>query len=312
MNVLVLVPSAKRYREHLRPRFPEVSFLPAETEEEAEPYLGEAQVLVTIGQHLTRETIGRMPKLAWVQSTITGVDNLLRVLEGREDVLLTSGRGIHGPQMAEMAILHMLCLNRPVRRMMRNQDRHVWERPEQRVLDGKTVGIVGVGVIGEAVARVCKAFGMTVYGISRTARPVEGIDRFFDRSELARAAAEVDFLVLTVPLSPETERLVGAGVLAAMKPTAYLINLARGGVVDEQALIEALRAGTIAGAGLDVFEQPELPPDSPLWELENVFITPWVAGFSDRYVEQVLTVIEPNLRHYLAGERDKLINVVER
>lgn len=126
------------------------------------------------------------------------------------------------------------------------------------------------------------------------------------------AVRDLDYLVIAIPYGPETEGLVGAEVIAAMKPTAILVNLARGRVVDEDALVDALREGRIGGAGLDVFATEPLPPDSPLWVLDNVLVTPHLAGWSDRYVEQALTVVEPNLRDYLAGERGRLRNVVER
>jgi D-2-hydroxyacid dehydrogenase (NADP+) len=251
-----------------------------------------------------------MARLEWVHCLISGTDQLRPALEERRDILLTSSRGIHGPQMSEMALLHMLWLNRQAGRMHRNQLVHVWEAWEQRALDGKTVGIVGLGAIGERLARVCKALDMTVYGVSRTDRPVDGVDRVFDRSQLVDVAGQVDFLVLVLPRTADTEDLVDAEVLAAMRPTAFLVNLARGGVVDEDALLQALRDGRIAGAGLDVFATEPLPVDSPFWDLENVLVTPHVGGRSDRYGQQLLTIVEPNLRRYLAGDRKDMINVV--
>lgn len=310
-RVLVVAHNAEDYVERLRPRFSEVELVPAVTPEEAADHLGDAEVLVAIGHWLTPEHAAHAPRLRWAQSLITGVERFLVALDDRPDVLLTSTRGIHGPQMSEMVLTHMLALTRQLPRMVRNQDRHAWEPFDQPMLQGKTVAIVGIGVAGEATARLCKAFGMTVHGVSRTPRPVEAVDRFFDRSRLAEAAATADYLVLTVPHTPDTERLVDADVLAAMKPDAYLINVARGAIVDEPALIEALRSGSIAGAGLDVFANRELEADSPLWDLPNVLITPHVAGRSDRYVDQALTIVEPNLRRYLDGHRERMLNVIE-
>ncbi len=153
---------------------------------------------------------------------------------------------------------------------------------------------------------------MTVVGITATPRDLEAFDKFYPRAELLQAAGEVDFLILTVPHSPETDKIVNAELLSAMKPTAFLINIARGGVVDEAALIEALRSGEIAGAGLDVFFEEPLPAESPLWKMENVVITPHVGGMSDNYIEQVLPIFEENLRHYMNGDRRSMINIVER
>jgi phosphoglycerate dehydrogenase-like enzyme len=178
------------------------------------------------------------------------------------------------------------------------------------VLDGRTVGIVGLGLIGEQLARTCRALGMRVVAVSRTDRPVGGIERVYTRAQIAEAAAEVDFLVLTLPLDDETHHLVDARVLAAMRPTAYVLNLARGGVVDTDALVSALRERTIAGAGLDTFDVEPLPAESPLFELDNVFLTSHMGGRSDRYVAGFLQVFEPNLRRWLDGDRGALVNVV--
>jgi phosphoglycerate dehydrogenase-like enzyme len=287
-------------------RLPEVELTAVPRWEDAEPVVETAEVLVTVGHGFTPEIAARLRSLRWVQSMISGTDRLQRALADRPDVVLTSARGIHGPQMTEAAIYHMLCLSRDIRRSVRAQDERRWDTWDPHVLAGRTVGIVGIGSIGEQLARACRALGMRVVGVSRTDRPVEGIDRMYARAQLVDAAAEVDFLVLTLPLTDD------ARVIEAMKPTAFLVNLARGGNVDTDALVDALRRGAIAGAGLDAFEPEPLPPESPLWELENVLITAHMGGRSDRYVDGFLTVFEPNLRRWLDGDRDALENVVER
>ena len=304
---------AEDYVAALRQAFPALHVTSAATFEEGAAELAETEILLTIGTSaagsvLDADVVARMARLEWIQCLISGTEHVVAALRERPDVLLTSTTGIHGPQVSEMALMHMLMLARDARRLTRNQDHALWERSEQRVLHGKAVGIVGLGAIGAHLARLCAAFDMTVYGASRSARPLEGIERVFAPAELPQLAALVDFLVLVLPGNAETERLIDADVIAAMKPTAYLINLARGAVVDEQALIEALRERRIAGAGLDVFDSEPLPPASPLWQLENVLITPHLAGHSDRYAERALTVVLPNMRHYLAGQRDALIN----
>jgi D-2-hydroxyacid dehydrogenase (NADP+) len=296
----------------LAARFPRVRFRFATSFSDAEPWLATAEVLVCVGEGLTPAVVERMPAFAWMQSLLTGVDGALAALSGRPDVLLTSMRGIHGPQMTEAAIFHMLGLSRDVRRSARAQEAGRWESWDPRVLDGRTVGIVGIGAVGEHLAPVCKALGMSVVGISRTQRVVAGIDSMVTRDQLAQAAAEVDYLILTVPLDTTSEHLVDKHVLAAMRPTAYLINLARGRVVDTAALIDALRRRAIAGAGLDAFEDEPLPATSPLWQIDNVVITGHMGGRSDRYVERALTILEPNLRHWQASEREKMRNVVSR
>jgi len=314
--VLVVDPRADWYESTLNARFDRIRVSKARSfEEAAEEELGRAEVLVTLGVplmgvHFTADVAARMPRLKWVQCLISGYEHIKHALAGRDDVLVTSAAGIHGPQMSEIALLHMLMLSRGVRTMLRNQDGNVWQRVPQRILEGQVVGIVGMGAIGMHLARICKALGMTVHGVSRTEREIEGVDRVFPREELTAVASQVDYLVLVVPAEPKTTHLVNASVLAAMKPTAYLINMARGSIVDEEALIAALEREEIGGAGLDVFAVEPLPAESPLWALPNVTITPRTGGLHDRYAEQTLAVLEPNLTYYLDGRTDQMINVV--
>ncbi len=208
--------------------------------------------------------------------------------------------------------MHMLALYRQVRRLTKNQETHLFERFLPKVLDTRKVVILGLGSIAEHMAKTFKALGMIVYGISRTDRSVEGIDKIFSRENLNEAVADADFLVALVPYDLDTDKIINAETFKAMKSSAFLINVARGGVVDEAALIEALRDGEIAGAGLDVFEVSPLPGDSPLWDFDNVFMTPFTGGRSDMYAERILTVIEPNLRAYIDGNLDQMINVVNK
>lgn len=267
---------------------------------------------VLIGHHFQfdEDLLGRAPRLRWIQSLTTGTDAILKLKALRPEVTVTSTRGMHGPQMSELVFLHMLALTRDFPRMQRNQAAGRWERWPQPLLWGKTVVIVGVGAISEALAPRCKAFGMTVYGVSNSPRVPDGFDGIFPRSELARAASRADYLVLLVPLSPETENLIDAGVLAAMKPQAFVINVARGGVLDEQALVAALREKRLAGAALDVFRQQPLPADHPLWHEPGIIITPLVGGMSNIYLDQAYPIVLNNLRQFLAGRTDAMLNVV--
>lgn len=309
-TALIVDTEYEKHRDHLEPKFPEVNFLYARDGEGAADLINDAEVLISIARWLTPEMAGEAKNLKWIQCNITGTDHLVEPLVNRPDIILTNGRGIHGPQMTEMALLHMLALYRNVRRLTKNQDNHVFDRFLPKVLDTRKVAILGMGAIAEHMARTFKALGMTVYGISRTDRPVEGIDKIFSRDAITDAVTDVDFLVALVPYGPDTDRIVNGDVFKAMKPSACLINIARGGVVDETALIEALNSGEIAAAGLDVYEVAPLPDESPLWDMDNVFMTPFVGGRSDMYAERILTVIEPNLRLYLDGQSDKMTNIV--
>lgn len=310
MKVLVVLPDAEDYASDLRPKFPDLTFICAETYDDAAAHLDSADVLVATGVGLTPEIVTTMDRLRWIHCIISGTDQFAAARAARPDVLVTSTKGIHGTQMAEMAILHMLALSRQVVQLEANRRLHLWEAPEQRVLEGKVAVIVGLGAAGRRLAQVCQAFDMTVVGVSRSTESVGGFDRIVPRQALPEVAREADFIVLVVPSSAETRHLVGRGVLDAMKPSAFLVNLARGGVVDEEALIETLRSGGIAGAGLDVTAGEPPADDSPLWSLDSVFLTPHLAGRSDRYTERALVILESNLRSLVDDRREDLINVV--
>ena len=310
-NVLIICPDPQAYTSRLAPAFPQVTFSCVAAMEctQALDRMGEADAIFAYGRAFDADCLARAKKLKWFQCLITGTDHLAPVLAGSR-VILTNARGIHGPQMAEMAILHMLSLSRRVPQLVRNQAAHVWDRILPRVLDRRTIVIVGVGAIAEHVAKVCQAFGMSTLGISRTPRKLDGFDAIYPRGKLREAAAQADFLLALVPYTRENDKLIGAAVFDVMKPTAYLINIARGGVVDEAALLQALRDGKIAGAGLDVFDEAPLPPSHPFWDMDNVFITPFIGGRSDRYEEDIMSIIKPNLQSFLAGRGDEMINRV--
>jgi len=310
-QVLIICPDPGAYTSRLAEFSPQVNFSCCASLEcpPAIDLMDDAEVIFAYGRGFDARCRERAARLKWFQCVITGTDHLAPVLKGSQ-VILTNARGIHGPQMAEMAVLHMLALSRRVPQLVRNQAAHVWDRLKPRVLDRRTLVIPGVGAIAEHIAKVCKALGMTTIGLSRTPRRLEGFDAVHPRERLLDAAAQADFLLVLAPYTKENDRIVNAAVFDAMKRSACLINIARGGVVDEPALIEALRSGKIAGAGLDVFAQAPLPATSPLWDMENVFITPFIGGLSDRYEDDIMSIIKPNLRSFLAGRYGEMINRV--
>ena len=266
-----------------------------------------ASVLIGLAQTITPALVAATPHLAWIQALTTGVDPLL-ALGLPAKIIVTSARGVHGPQMSEMAFLHMLALARGLPRMIGNQQRQSWARWPQRLLLGKTVVLVGIGAISEEVARRCKIFGMRVIGISDARTAGDDFDDISPRSDLVAAAAEADFLIALAAYTPQTRHLINAEVMDALRPHAFLINLARGPVVDEAALIAHLTARRFAGAGLDVFDVEPLPGDSPLWRLDNVLITPHLGGMSDNYGDQLLPLVVHNLRAFAAGQFDQMRN----
>jgi phosphoglycerate dehydrogenase-like enzyme len=276
--------------------------------EEARRMLAGQQALVVPDTWLDDEFLAAGADLAWVHSLRSGVDRLLASRTLPRDAVITSSRGIHGPQVAEAAILLMLALARRLPRMLKNQEQARWEPWPQPLLQGKHVVIVGVGSIAQALAPRCKAFGMRVTGVASRAREVAGFDAIRTRGELRALLPTADFVVLLVPLDDGSRGLFDAGMLAALPARAILVNLSRGGVVDEQALLAALRAGRLAGAGMDVFATEPLPASDPLWHAPNVIVTPHVGGQSETYAQQALVPLLANARAVARGDWDALVN----
>jgi phosphoglycerate dehydrogenase-like enzyme len=294
----------------VRREFPDTEFFEPETEDAALAAGADCDVLITMAQLPTERLIRAMPKLGYIFSLTTGVDHLWTLKSLPASVRITNARGIHGPQMAELTFLYMLSLGRNAKKLQQNQRDHVWERWPQPLLYGKTAVLVGLGAIAEALAARCKAFGMTVIGVSDARASFPHCDKIYRRGALKEAVVQADFVVILVPLDDSSRGMIDAGVLAAMKPTARLINIARGPIVDEAALIAALRNGTIAGAGLDVFTEEPLAKDSPLWAMDNVVVTPRIGGMSDRYAEQLFPLVVHNLRAWMNGQPDSMRNIV--
>jgi D-2-hydroxyacid dehydrogenase (NADP+) len=309
-RVLILDMNAENYRERLAQRFPAVEFHATHDAKEAEKVIDGVEVIIALGHHMPNALLAKAKRLKWVQALTTGTDTLTAPRVLPPHVLLTSTRGIHGPQMSELAFLNMIALSRNFREMQRNQAEGKWEQWGQPILQGKTIVIVGLGLLAEHLAERCKLFGMTVIGVSGGRGTAPHFDEVHPRSELVKLAARADFLMLLVPYSKDTHHLINRDVLGAMKPSAFLINLARGGVLDEAALIDHLQSGKIAGAALDIFSKQPLPPENPLWRMPNVIITPNIGGRSDRFVEQTLQIVEPNLQAFLDGRLKDLRNLV--
>jgi phosphoglycerate dehydrogenase-like enzyme len=279
--------------------------------------------------HLPREILDLAPRLRWIQLHSAGADHLLDQPIMHSDVPITTASGIHATPIAEYAFASILAHRWRVPMWTHCQREGKWPsgrwdlyaRPELR---GSTLGIVGYGSIGREVGRLGRAFGMRVialrrsagraevgYAVKDTGDPAGDMpEQFYPPEALHQMLAECDYVVLAVPLTPATIHMIGEDELRAIKPGAYLVNIARGPIVDEAALVRALREGWIGGAGLDVFEQEPLPPDSPLWDLENALLSPHVAGFTPHYDERAAALFAQNLARYIGGE--PLLNLVDK
>ena len=291
--------------------------------------MARTEVLYTVGYFPEPE---QAPKLRWIQANSAGLNHALqhRIVQA-EDITVTSASGIHATNMAHYCLMMMLMFNYKMRLALSLQAQTEWLQNASEVfmpidMDRQTVGIVGYGSIGRELARLCAGMGMTVLAskqdLGNTAEVnafvLPGVgdpggdipDRIYPAATIASMAKDCDYLVVLAPLTSKTGHLISENILEAMKDSAVLINVSRGPVVDEKALITALSSGKIAGAALDVFEEEPLPATSPLWRLDNVIITPHIAGFTRDYHDKAALVFKENLRRYL--ENRPLLNQLDR
>lgn len=311
-GVLVLDDHAQIYADSLRREFPALTVHAARDEASVPKDLSAVEVFIAFGNDIGGDLLRRMPGLKWIQSLATGTDQFLRMLSLRADVLITSGRGIHGPPMREIVAYFMLFLARDAMHQIADQKAHRWDRRYWSLLAGKTATIVGLGVGGTAIGELLKAFGMTVIGVTRAPRPVSVFDEVVPRPRLLEAVCKADYLINILPSAPENRDLIGKDVFGAMKPTAFFINVGRGDTVDETALIATLHEKRIAGAGLDVFRRRPLAPDSPLWDMPNVVLTPHSGAYVREYEEYMMPILLDNMRLFLAGRQSEMQNIVTR
>jgi D-2-hydroxyacid dehydrogenase (NADP+) len=311
-KVLIVDVHAEMYRDRLAAEFPELQFALFHKAAEVTGDLSDIDVMLMFGIEVRDEMLSGAPKLKWIQSLATGVDHFLRCASLKPDVLITSGRGIHGPPMREQVVYLMMAVSRDAKRQVEDHQHHVWQRRLWSTLHGKTAVVVGTGVVGAAIGELLKAFGMRTIGVTRTPRQVAGFDEVMSADRLPEAAAKADYLINILPASDNNIGLFGAKVFGAMKPSAYYISAGRGQTVDEDALATALRERRIAGAGFDVFQTEPLPPESPFWQLPNVFITPHVGGYVVEYEDFVMPLVIDNMRLFVAGRQSDMQNTVPR
>jgi phosphoglycerate dehydrogenase-like enzyme len=283
----------------------------AAAKDKLDALLAEADVI--FGLILPRDLVKRAPRLKWVQAMSAGVDRLAQSDIWQSDVIITGVSGIHATVIGEFVMGLILQFAKGAAESFRMKQKHEWKRYATHTLRGKTAGIVGLGHIGQEVARLSRAFGMRVIATRRSTKQVRrarNVDVLYPPEQLNQLLAESDYVIICVPLTPQTQKLIGEKELNAMKSTAYIINIARGGIIDEAALVRALEEKRIAGAGLDVTTPEPLPPESRLWDMDNVILSPHVSGSMEDYTERSADIFCENLRRWRAGK--KLVNVVDR
>lgn len=304
--------------EVIASRFPGVKVLQTSEALPLRAAIPQAHVLYTWG--LPREVFPLARRLQWVHTPAAGVDHLLYPSFAQSDVLLTNSRGLAGDAMADHAFSMILALARRLPDAVRFQSQHRWGQeilwttdPAPIALGGKVLGVVGLGGVGIELASRARAFGMTVVATRRSSvKSPKIVSRVYPPEQLPDLLAESDFVVLTAPLTPQTRGMIGRKELRRMKKTAYLVNVGRGELIQEPALVAALRERAIAGAALDVFSTEPLPRNSVFWNLPGLLITPHYAGTYPEHVARATSLFLENLRLFLAGKRGRLKNIVDK
>lgn len=264
---------------------------------------------IVVAPRLEDEELDRAPALRWLASVAAGLEEVATPAVLARGIAVTGASGVHGPNIAEHVLALMLMFARGMPLYVHQQAAGQWRRGVQdrdddvfAELSGATLLVVGLGQIGQAVARRAKAFEMEVVGVRRSGgEPPPGVDRVVTQDSLDEVLGHADHVCLALPLTPATHHLFDAARLARMKRSARLYNIGRGGLVDQPALVDALRSGRIAGAGLDVFDPEPLPPGDPLWQLDNVIVTPHVSGVTPRYYERFAPILTRNVERWLGG-----------
>ncbi|MGE5560502.1 MAG: D-2-hydroxyacid dehydrogenase [Chloroflexota bacterium] len=313
MKVVIYGTMKDKHLETVRAACPTAELVIAPTEAEARSAVADADGLCLAldrGGGL-REVLRSATRLRWMHCFFAGVENILVPELVDSDIVLTNAAGVHAPPIAEHVIGMIIALARSFPALYRQQREHVWYRnlPVDEIAE-RTVGIVGLGGIGRLVAKKAKGLDMRVIGTKRHPQPVPFVDEVLPDDRLEDLLAQSDYVVVAVPSTPDTVGLIGRSQINKMKPSAHLINVARGNVIDQEALITALQDGRIAGAGLDVFEPEPLPADSPLWSLPNVILTPHCSARSPYINQRTVAMFAENLRRFAAGE--ELLNVVDK
>jgi len=305
------------FLEKLRTGFPQIEIVHQSNYEGVEEHLRDAEILFAFS--LRPEQFKFAQKLRWIHAPTAAVHQLLFPELAQSDVVLTNAREVHGPVVAEHVIALVFALAKKIPQAAWLQQKRTWgqdaiwnDGPRPREIAGATLGLIGLGSIGRTVARMAAALGMRVIAVrehTEKEKP-EGVTAVYAAAQLTDLLSQSDYVVVAAPLTEATRGMINTERLAAMRPDAYLINVGRGPQVDETALADSLRSRRIAGAALDVFEQEPLPAGSPLWELENLLITPHTAGLTETLWQRHFALFSDNLRRYLAGER--LLFVVDK
>jgi phosphoglycerate dehydrogenase-like enzyme len=303
-------------RERLQQDFPGHQFIQLQNYDRVPQEIADTDVF--IGLSLRPEQFAAAKRLRWIHSPAAAVHQLMYPELIKSSVALTNSTGVHGPVVAEHAIALLLALAKRLPQAMQYQAKHEWSQnqlwqgsPRPREVADSTVLVIGMGSIGREFAARAKALGLRIMAIRENpAKGLDGADAVYGSAQIDEVLPQADYVLLCTPVTPATTGIMNAARLGKMKPDAYLINVARGPLIDEAALLDTLQHRRIAGAALDVFNQEPLLADSPFWSLDNILITPHTAAVTDRLWERHYRLIVDNMKRFLAGER--LLNEVDK
>ena len=311
-NILILNHVSDRQKAFITAVAPNALITSCDIKEAPEK-IREAEILLAWGFQNIQPFYANAKNLRWIHALTAGVEFLLFPETQSSPVLLSNSKGIHGIPMAEHVLGLIISFTRRLNLFHKQQAQHLWKRPpieELQEINGKTLAIVGLGAIGHEIAKKCKAMDMRIIAAKREMTQEPFVDRLYRPEQLLEMLAEADFVVVTLPLTDATCGLFGREQFNAMKSSAYFINVSRGGVVQENALIAALQADQIGGAGLDVVSEEPLPPTSPLWDMPNVIITPHMSAMSPVYLDRALQLFSRNLALYTSEQ--PMFNLIDK
>ena len=308
-TVLIFQPLEEHHLQRLRSCSPQLTIVSCQDRPCLESYLPEAEVLVSF--QCDEAMLAMAPHLKWVQALTTGVDSFPREELAKRDIALTSTRGIHAKHMAEYALASLIILARNLHRIAKNQTSRIWKQLPQGEIQGKVLGIVGLGSIGQEIARKAAFMGMEVLGVKKRPEELSEVRRVVGMDGLQQVLSRSDYVINLLPRTPETEGIFNRERFQGMKQGACFINMGRGSSVVEEDLLEALRTNHLGGFVGDVFNREPLPPEHPLWQEEKAMITPHICGVSTVYMDKALPVLEHNLMAYIQGRFRDMQNRVE-
>ncbi|MGD6775671.1 D-2-hydroxyacid dehydrogenase [Sutcliffiella horikoshii] len=300
------------YTQQIKELAPDFEIIVGKDKEILAPFAKEAEIVVGWKKDLEKLSLIEGSNLRWIQSWSAGVNNMPLQTFTENGILLTSANGVHAYPISETIFALMLGLTRKVHTYVKQQQQKEWHHAQMNLeIHEKTIGIIGVGEIGKETARIAKAFRMNVIGVRHSGIAADNVDEMFTPDRLHKVLPKCDYVVITLPLTDETDGMFGLEEFKRMKKTAFLINIGRGEVLVEDELINALQENVIAGAGLDVFAKEPLEKSSPLWDMDNVIVTPHTSGSTEHYTKRVIEdIVIPNLKHYLKNENPS-INLVD-